>query len=349
VSSNSKSKAQEHFKRNLSSRQQHFRAADLVAGVLNGDRNALSTALTLLESSLPEHRTIANEILTGILPHTGKSLRIGITGVPGVGKSTFIEAFAKEVFTHSNHKIAVLSVDPSSPLSKGSILGDKTRMNELSVHPRAFVRPSPSATQLGGVARNTRESILLCEAAGFDLILVETVGVGQSEVAVHGMTDFFLLLMLAGAGDQLQGIKRGIMELTDAMVITKADSGNEQAATRAKGEYASALHLFPERTGGWVPKVFVTSALQANGLSDVWEELKSFQHWAISSNYLHDLRAKQNIHGFHEYIGLLLNEQVQRNQRYQEVLKHYLSQLEENQLTPFAAAELFLSEMFKSN
>lgn len=349
MSSNPKNKAQEHFKRNLSSRQQHFHAADLVAGVLKGDRNALSTALTLLESSLPAHRDLANEILTAILPHTGNSLRIGITGVPGVGKSTFIEAFAKEVFEHSNHKLAVLSVDPSSPLSKGSILGDKTRMNELSVSERAFVRPSPSATQLGGVARNTRESVLLCEAAGFDLILVETVGVGQSEVAVHGMTDFFLLLMLAGAGDQLQGIKRGIMELTDAMVITKADSGNEQAATRAKGEYASALHLFPERSNGWVPKVFVTSALQASGLREVWDELKSFQHWAISTNYLHELRAKQNVQGFQEYVGILLNEQLHRNPQYNQVLQHYLGKLEENQLTPFAAAELFLSEMFKSN
>ena len=196
----------------MSSRQNHFQVPDLVAGILGGDRNALSTSLTLLESSLPEHRLISNEILQAILPHTGNSLRIGITGVPGVGKSTFIEAFAKEVFANSNHQLAVLSVDPSSPLSKGSILGDKTRMNDLSVNERAFVRPSPSATQLGGVARNTGESILLCEAAGFDLILVETVGVGQSEVAVHGMTDFFLLLMLAGAGDQLQGIKRGIME-----------------------------------------------------------------------------------------------------------------------------------------
>ena len=222
-------------------------------------------------------------------------------------------------------------------------------MNDLSVNDRAFVRPSPSATQLGGVARNTRESILLCEAAGFDLILVETVGVGQSEVAVHGMTDFFLLLMLAGAGDQLQGIKRGIMELTDAMVITKADSGNEAAANRAKGEYGSALHLFPERSNGWIPKVFVTSSLEAKGLSEVWKEMQSFQHWAISTGFLHDLRAKQNVQGFNEQVGLLLNQQLLRHPHYHEVLQHYLSQLENNELTPYAAAELFLSEMFKSN
>ena len=349
MSSNSKNKAQEQFKRSLSSRQNHFHAPDLVAGILSGDRNALSTSLTLLESSLPEHRLISNEILQAVLPHTGNSLRIGITGVPGVGKSTFIEAFAKEVFSNSNHQLAVLSVDPSSPLSKGSILGDKTRMNDLSVSDRAFVRPSPSATQLGGVARNTRESILLCEAAGFDLILVETVGVGQSEVAVHGMTDFFLLLMLAGAGDQLQGIKRGIMELTDAMVITKADSGNETAANRAKGEYGSALHLFPERSNGWIPKVFVTSSLEAKGLNEVWKEMQSFQHWAISTGFLHDLRAKQNVQGFNEQVGLLLNQQLLRHPHYHKVLQHYLSQLENNELTPYAAAELFLSEMFKSN
>jgi len=252
-------------------------------GITSGNRTILSKAITLIESSLPSHAEIAQEIIERCLPQSGKSMRIGITGVPGVGKSSFIEALGL-MLTERGHKLAVLAIDPSSENSKGSILGDKTRMEGLSVHPAAFIRPSPSAGTLGGVARKTRETIILCEAAGYDTIIVETVGVGQSETAVHSMVDFFLLLMLAGAGDELQGIKRGIMEIADALVITKADAGNITKALQAKSEYENALHLFPPSESGRTPRVRTCSAHKNEGMEEIWNiisEYKTFTYATI--------------------------------------------------------------------
>ena len=236
-------------------------AEELITGILEGDKTALSRAITLVESTNPEHLEKANEVIKGCLPHANNSIRIGITGVPGVGKSTFIEAFGTHL-TSLGKKVAVLAVDPSSSISHGSILGDKTRMEELVKDKKAFIRPSASGGTLGGVARKTREAIILCEACGFDTIIIETVGVGQSETAVHSMVDFFLLLKISGAGDELQGIKRGIMEMTDTIVINKADGDNIVKAKLAKSEFNRALHLFPPKSSGWMPKVTTCSAYE---------------------------------------------------------------------------------------
>src|SRR6478609_11290562 len=249
---------------------------DYVKGILKGDRFILGRAITVIESDLPADQMLAEKIMAKILPKAGNSIRIGITGVPGVGKSTFIEAFGKYL-TGRNKKVAVLAIDPSSQKTKGSILGDKTRMDQLAVDPLAFIRPSATRLTLGGVASKTQETILLCEAAGFEVIIVETVGVGQSEVAVKNMVDFFLLLMLAGAGDELQGIKKGIMEMTDAMVITKADGDNVDHATRAQAEYQHALHLFPASSSGWEPRVVTASALKGKGIDAVWKMITEYQ------------------------------------------------------------------------
>ena len=241
-----------------------------VDGVLGGDRVVLARAITLVESELPEDRGLAADVLDGVLPHSGRARRVGITGVPGVGKSTFIDTLGMHLVRDRGERVAVLTVDPSSPVSGGSILGDKTRMERLAMEDRAFIRPSPARGHLGGVARRTRETVLLCEGAGFENVLVETVGVGQSETAVRSMTDFFLLLMLAGAGDALQGIKRGIIEMADAMAVTKADGDNVAAAERARHEYASALHLFPASPDGWAPVVVTCSALTGAGIAELW-------------------------------------------------------------------------------
>jgi LAO/AO transport system kinase len=243
-------------------------------GILAQDRFLLSQAITLTESQLASDQELAQDLLEALLPYTGKSLRIGITGVPGVGKSTFIEAFGSFLLHNEAISLAVLTIDPSSPLTKGSILGDKTRMEVLSRHPRAYIRPSPSALSLGGVARKTRESLLLCEAAGFDMILVETVGVGQSEVLVKEMTDFFLLLMLTGAGDELQGIKKGIMEMADLLVIHKADGTNLSQAAAARTAYETALHYFPPAPSGWITRVLLASSTQPSGMEAIWQTLR---------------------------------------------------------------------------
>jgi len=343
---NAKNNAQLQYKNRLRDRQASFQSEELVRGILEHDRLALASALTLLESSKAEHMQLMDEVIEKILPHTGNSLRIGITGVPGVGKSTFIEALAREVFQNEENKLAVLSIDPSSPISKVSILGDKTRMNELSLHPNAYVRPSPSSSHLGGVNRSTRESILLCEAAGYNIVLVETVGVGQSETAVHAMTDFFLLLMLAGAGDQLQGIKRGIMELTDAMVITKADSGNELKAERAKGEYTSALHLFPQRENNWMPQVFTTSSLEAMGIDVVWKEIDKFNRWSISNGWKEENRKRQLISSFEEQIQNVLLHQLQNKPSFKEKYESTLNRVVSKELSAHRAAESFIALFF---
>lgn len=321
----------------IRSQAQSCDAKALSRALINGERAALAQAITCIESG-PEE--VASEIVRLCLPQSGKSVRMGITGVPGVGKSTFIDTFGMALL-EAGKKVAVLAVDPSSPISKGSILGDKTRMERLAADSRAFIRPSPSSDTLGGVARKTRETILLCEAAGYDTILVETVGVGQSETAVHAMTDFFVLLMLAGAGDQLQGIKRGIMEMCDAMIITKADGNNAGNATRAKAEYASALHLFPAREDGWFPPVMTTSALEGKGLEEVMRVMNEFTDWMQQRGLLEERRKKQNLSWLHETVRAGIVERFYHNPSFMEEVKKMEEAVAQGSLSPFqAAAEL---------
>lgn len=270
-------------------------------GILQGDRIMLSRAITLVESALKEDALLSEQVLEKVMHATGNSLRIGITGVPGVGKSTFIEAFGTYL-TGMGKKLAVLAIDPSSQKSHGSILGDKTRMEKLSHNPNAYIRPSATGSSLGGVTTKTRESMLLCEAAGFDVIFIETVGVGQSETAVHSMVDFFLLLMLAGAGDELQGIKKGIMEMADAIVINKADGSNLQHAANAKIAYENALHLFPENDSGWYPKVLTASALKSEGLEQLWQLIQEFDQFMKERGYFEQNRNDQNLKWMKETI-----------------------------------------------
>jgi LAO/AO transport system kinase len=284
---------------------------EYVKGLLASDRVILGKAITLAESTLNSDQDQAAQIFEKIISKTGNSIRIGITGVPGVGKSTFIEAFGKYI-TSLGKKIAVLTVDPSSQLTKGSILGDKTRMENLSKNPLAFIRPSASGNTLGGVANNTREAMLLCEAAGYDVILVETVGVGQSEVAVKNMVDFFLLLMLAGAGDELQGIKKGIMEMADGIAITKADGDNVKKATQAQAEYKHALHLFPPSESSWTTEVLKCSAIENTGIKEVWDMIEKYQHHSQTSGYFSQNRKQQNITWLHDYFDSLLKIDFER-------------------------------------
>jgi LAO/AO transport system kinase len=263
-----------------------------IQGVLAGDRGILSRAITLVESRLPSDQELAAEVLSKLQPHSGKSFRLGITGVPGVGKSTFTDAFGM-MLVESGHMVAVLAIDPSSSITHGSILGDKTRMERLSRDPRAYIRPTAARGSLGGVARATREAMLLCEAAGFDFIIIETVGVGQSEIAVHTMVDFFLLLMLAGAGDELQGIKKGIMEMADGLVINKADGDNLMRAKQARAEYETALHLFPLPASGWMTPVLTCSAVSGDGLQEIQQMLERFQQEMQSGGFLEEKRKAQ--------------------------------------------------------
>jgi len=266
--------------------------AELVEGILKGDVTMLSRGVTLVESLSPEHRAMAQEVIEKCLPHSGRSRRIGITGVPGAGKSTSIDVFGLHLLKRGG-KLAVLAIDPSSERTKGSILGDKTRMEKLSVHPGAFIRPSPSAGSLGGVARKTRETIVLCEAAGFNNIFVETVGVGQSETAVHSMVDFFLLIQLAGTGDELQGIKRGIMEMADGIVINKADGDNVERARLAMAQYRSALHLFPTPPSGWHPEVLTYSGYFELGIDEVWDMIDRYFAFVEGNGYFEERRRQQ--------------------------------------------------------
>ncbi len=274
---------------------------ELTRGIDQSDRMMLSRAITIVESKLASDQQLATKLLDSVIHKTGKSVRIGITGVPGVGKSTFIESFGTHL-TALGKKLAVLSIDPSSTLTKGSILGDKTRMTHLSQNSNAFIRPSPAGTSLGGVAQKTRESILLCEAAGFDVILVETVGVGQSETAVRDMVDFFLLLMIAGGGDELQGIKRGIMEMADALVINKADGNNLKPANQAKKAYENALHLFPPHESGWTVPVKTCSAIKNEGIPEIWSTIEIYMSTSTESGYLTRQREAQNVKWMHELI-----------------------------------------------
>lgn len=297
--------------------RQRLSVETYIQGVLAGDRTTLSRAITVMESALPGDRILASQILQNILPHTGNSIRIGITGVPGVGKSTFIEAFGSYLISLGK-RVAVLAVDPSSKQSGGSILGDKTRMENLARDPHAYIRPSATNLSLGGVARHTREAILLCEAAGYDVILVETVGVGQSETLVKGMTDFFLLLMLAGAGDELQGIKKGIMEMVDAVAVNKADHGNEAAVAKAVSEYRQALHLFPETASKVPVQVVACSALEGTGMEPIWKLILDYYTQTSETGFLQQNRQFQRIDWLREQIRQSLEDLFYENELVQK-------------------------------
>jgi len=311
-------------------------------GILRGDRVTLARAITVVESDLAADGELSARMLDSILPATGKSRRVGITGVPGVGKSTFIDALGMHLIRERGERVAVLSVDPSSPISGGSILGDKTRMERLSVEERAFIRPSPSRGHLGGVARRTRETILLCEAAGFENVLVETVGVGQSETAVRSMTDFFLLLMLAGAGDELQGIKRGIIEMIDGMAINKADGDNRRKAERARVEYSNALHLFPASADGWTPRVLTCSALQGEGIGETWDMVLEHRAKLEASGHLAARRSRQALEWMRELVSMGLEDSFRGHQGVSARLPGLEEAVGRGQVTPFAASRELL-------
>lgn len=320
---------------------------EITEGLLKGDRTQLSRAITLIESNLEAHQKQGQEILHQCLPHAEASVRIGITGVPGVGKSTFIESFGKHL-TEKGHKVAVLAIDPSSEKTKGSILGDKTRMEALSTDKNAFIRPSPSAGSLGGVARKTRESIFLCEAAGFDVIIIETVGVGQSETAVHSMVDFFLLLMLAGAGDELQGIKRGIMEMADLIAITKADGANVNKAKLARMEYLNALHLFPPTESTWVPDVLTCSSLNNEGIGKIWDKISEYRTLTMENKYFDNRRNDQSLYWMNETINDQIKNNFFKNPDIQANIGNLSQQVLDKKMSSYIAANKLL-DLYYSN
>ena len=322
--------------------------SEFIDGILSGNRMLLSRAITLIESTKHEHLDLAQEIIEGCLPHAGDSIRRGITGVPGVGKSTFIEAFGNYVIQKEERTLAVLAVDPSSSRTKGSILGDKTRMDTLSNNPKAYIRPTPTSGSLGGVAQSTRETITLCEAAGFDTILIETVGVGQSETAVHSMVDFFLLLMLAGAGDELQGIKRGIMEMADAIAINKADSGNEDTAKRAMAEYKNALHLFPPTESGWVPEVTTCSAFHNKGIDAVWDIVEKYMRHTKAKGYFDNKRKEQAVYWLEESIHQELHRKFYENEELKQLFQTFRGQVQQGEVSTQKAASLLIDKFFNS-
>ncbi len=317
-------------------------ADDYVDGILRGDVTILSRAVTLVESLLPQHQAIAQEVVERCLPHSGRSVRVGITGVPGAGKSTSIDAFGMHVLAERGGKLAVLAVDPSSERSKGSILGDKTRMERLSAHPDAFIRPSASAGSLGGVARKTRETIILCEAAGYDTIFVETVGVGQSETAVCSMVDFFLLLQIAGAGDELQGIKRGIMEMADGIVINKADGANVEEAKRAAAHYRNALQLFPMPESGIRPQVLTYSGFYNIGIKEVWEMIYGYIAAAKARGSFDARRYRQAKYWMYETINEQLRSRFYNAPAIEGLLPSYERDVQDGRITSFAAAAKLL-------
>jgi len=327
-------------------RKNRLSAQEYIDGVLQGNRVILSRAITIIESNLDSDKVLAKEIIQSILPHAGRSIRIGITGVPGVGKSTFIEAFGKHL-TGLGHNVAILSIDPSSQRSKGSILGDKTRMEDLSTNENAYIRPSSTGDTLGGVANKTGETMLLCEASGYDIVLVETVGVGQSETAVHGMTDFFLLLMLAGAGDELQGIKKGIMEMADMVVINKADGDNIKNSEMARLQYQNALHIFPQPESGWTPVVTKASSTKNTGIDTVWEHVLKYKALVDQNGYFLEHRNQQNIKWMYNNI----NEELKHLFYGSPEIKSKLSALEHDvvssQISPVKAAQSIMASFKK--
>lgn len=318
-----------------------YSVSEYVDGIRKGNISILGQAVTLIESSKPEHQAIAQEVIEKCLPYTGDSVRIGITGVPGAGKSTSIDAFGMHILK-KNNKLAVLAIDPSSELTKGSILGDKTRMERLSVEKNAFIRPSPSAGSLGGVARKTRETIILCEAAGFDRIIIETVGVGQSETAVHSMVDFFLLIQLAGTGDELQGIKRGIMEMADGIVINKADGNNIEKSRLAQSHFRNALHLFPLPESGWVPKVLTYSGYYEIGIDEVWNMIDEYIAFVKENGYFEHKRNDQSRYWMYETINERLKNNFYNNTVIQKELRVCEEQVLNSQISSFAAANKVL-------
>ena len=313
-------------------------AAELTEGILRGDVTLLSRAVTMVESLVPAHRAIAREVIENCLPYSGRSRRIGITGVPGAGKSTSIDAFGLHVLSDPSAKLAVLAIDPSSELTRGSILGDKTRMERLAVHPKAFIRPSPSAGSLGGVARKTRETVILCEAAGFNNIFIETVGVGQSETAVHSMVDFFLLIQLAGTGDELQGIKRGIMEMADGIVINKADGDNIPRAQLAQAQFRNALHLFPPTESGWTPEVLTYSGYYETGIKEIWDMIDRYFAFVRANGFLDLKRSRQARYWMYETINERLRSDFYDNHRVAQTLRECESAVMDNAMTSFEAA-----------
>lgn len=321
--------------------------AEMVEGIIKGDVTILSRAVTLVESLSPEHQAIAQEVIEKCLPYSGNSRRIGITGVPGAGKSTSIDVFGLHVLKDGG-KLAVLAIDPSSERTKGSILGDKTRMEKLSIHPNAFIRPSPSAGSLGGVARKTRETIVLCEAAGYNNIFVETVGVGQSETAVHSMVDFFLLIQLAGTGDELQGIKRGIMEMADGIVINKADGDNVDRARLAQAQFRSALHLFPPTLSGWMPEVLCYSGYYELGIPEVWEMIGRYFDFVKGNGYFERKRQEQARYWMYETINEQLRNHFYNNPDVDAMLVEKERRVLDNRQSSFTAARDVLDFYFKT-
>ena len=316
-----------------------------VDGILAGNITVLSRAVTLIESSLPEHQELAQEIIMRCLPYAGKSVRLGITGVPGAGKSTFIEALGLYVLK-AGSKLAVLAIDPSSERSKGSILGDKTRMEQLASKKNAYIRPSPSAGSLGGVARKTRETIILCEAAGYDTIFIETVGVGQSETAVHSMVDFFLLIMISGAGDELQGIKRGIMEMADSVIINKADGQNVRKAELARAQCRNALHLFPPAKSGWIPRVETCSSIVPSGIDTIWDMILEFVAHIKNNSYFSEHRKEQSQYWMYETINENLKRSFYQNNALKEKINEYETKVLNDEMSSFEAAKILLDIYF---
>ena len=323
-----------------------LQADDYIRGILQGDVSILGQAVTLVESSLPTDQEIAQKVIEACLPHSGNAIRVGITGVPGAGKSTFIESLGVEL-TNQGKKLAVLAIDPSSERSKGSILGDKTRMAELSTAKNAFIRPSPSAGSLGGVARKTRETIILCEAAGYDTILVETVGVGQSETAAHSMVDFFLLLQVTGTGDELQGIKRGIMEMADGIAINKCDGNNIEKAKVAKTQFTNALQLFPPTESGWKPTAVTCSAVEKTGIDEVWKMIEDYIAFTRKNNYFFYKRQQQAKYWMYETINVQLLGNFYQNEEIAERLKKAEEEVLENKVSSFVAAHELLEKYFR--
>lgn len=325
-----------------SSRKKEISVDHLFEQILKRNNSALSKAITLIESNQPKHQEKAGLLVEKCLKYANKSIRVGITGVPGVGKSTFIEALGVSL-ADQGKKVAVLAVDPSSSISRGSILGDKTRMENLVTHKNAFIRPSPSGDSLGGVAKKTRETIILCEAAGYDTLLIETVGVGQSETTVHSMTDFFLLLKLAGAGDELQGIKRGIIEMADAIVINKADGENLKPAEKARAEFRRALHLYPSKESGWKPKVLLCSAIEKAGIAEVWQLIEEFQGVVKENQHFQIKRQQQNRYWLLQTINEHLKSRFYNNPAIRTDLERQLIAVEKSETSPFMAAKYLLS------
>lgn len=331
---------------NVKFRSKRLTVEDYTKGILNKNRVILSQAITLVESKLPSDNTLAEEVINNIIPHTGNSLRIGITGVPGVGKSTFIEAFGKYL-TGIGKKLAVLTIDPSSQRSKGSILGDKTRMELLANDPDAYVRPSASGATLGGIHSKTRETILLCEAAGFDVIIIETVGVGQSETSVKGLVDFFLLLMLYNAGDELQGIKRGIMEMADAIAINKVDGDNLRKGQLARTQYQNALHMFPPNPNGWVPPVLTCSALTSDGVDKLWEVITQFETQVTDNGFFEENRRQQNLDWMVETIKYHLETDFYGHPKIKTAMKPMKEQVVAGTLPAISVAKQLLAMYYK--